>query len=162
MINNYLDKSNYVTGLLLLIGKDQKITDAERDLLHKIGGILSFDKNFIENAINELFENEYLGNEPPVFSCKKYAEAFLHDAIQLALIDNDLSIDELDWLQSVAAANDVPGSWMEHEIKHCMRGFSAQEARQLEVETIFATKIEFEPGLLSASINLQTADKQLR
>ncbi len=27
MTNNYLDRSNYVKGLLLMIGKDKKITD---------------------------------------------------------------------------------------------------------------------------------------
>ena len=27
MTNNYIDKSNYVKGLLLMIGKDKKITD---------------------------------------------------------------------------------------------------------------------------------------
>ena len=60
MTNNYLDRSNYVKGLLLLIGKDKRITDKERDFLHKIGKTLSFNKQFIENAINELLENKYL------------------------------------------------------------------------------------------------------
>ena len=30
MTNNYLERSNYVKGLLLLIGKDKKITDSEK------------------------------------------------------------------------------------------------------------------------------------
>jgi hypothetical protein len=59
MANNYLDRSNYLKGLLLLIGKDKKITVGERDFLHTAGKTLSFDKRFIENAINELFENKY-------------------------------------------------------------------------------------------------------
>ena len=67
MTNNYLDRSNYVKGLLLMIGKDKKITDEERDFLHNVAETLSFNKKFIERAIDELFENKYLGNEPPVF-----------------------------------------------------------------------------------------------
>jgi bacillopeptidase F (M6 metalloprotease family) len=96
MTNNYLDRSNYLKGLLLMIGKDKIITDKERDFLHKTGKTLSFNKEFIERAIDELFENEYLGNDPPVFSQKQYAEAFLRDAIKLACVDNDLSIEEFD------------------------------------------------------------------
>ena len=61
MTNNYLDRSNYVKGLLLLMGKDKKISDDERDFLHNVAETLSFDKKFIDGAINELFENEYLG-----------------------------------------------------------------------------------------------------
>ena len=91
MTNDYLDRSNYVKGLLLLIGKDKKITDTDRDFLHKIGKTLDFNKKFIERAIDELFENKYLGNKPPVFSQKHYAEAFLRDAIKVGFVDNDLS-----------------------------------------------------------------------
>jgi hypothetical protein len=140
MANNYLDRSNYVKGLLLLIGKDKKITSGERDFLHAAGRTLSFDKRFIENAINELFENKHLGTEPPVFSQKQYAEAFLRDAIQLALVDNDLSGEEIDWLYATAVANDVPGAWLENQIEHCQSGVCAQESRLVEVEKIFAVE----------------------
>ena len=51
MTNNYLERSNYVKGLLLLIGKDKIITDKERDFLHKTGKTLSFNKKFIEKAM---------------------------------------------------------------------------------------------------------------
>ena len=106
-MNDYLDRSNYVKGLLLLMGKDKKITDDERDFLHNVAETLSFDKKFIDGAINELFENAFLGDEPPLFSQKQYAEAFLRDAIQLALIDNDLSNAEFDSLQPIAWSHDL-------------------------------------------------------
>ena len=115
MNNNYLDRSNYVKGLLLLIGKDKKITDKERDFLHNIGKTLDFNDKFIERAIDELFENEYLGNEPPVFSQKQYAEAFLRDAIKLAFVDN-FSSKEFNWLLSIAEANDLSSEWLKHEL----------------------------------------------
>ncbi len=137
MANNYLDRSNYVKGLLLLIGKDKKITDSERDFLHKIGNILSFNKKFIESAINELFENEFLGNEPPVFSQKQYAEAFLRDAIQLALVDNDVSREELDWLHSIALSNDVSDEWLKNEMEYCRSRKYLHESHELEIEKIF-------------------------
>lgn len=118
MPDNYLDRSNYVRGLLLLIGKDRKITDAERNFLCTVAKTLDFNESFIENALNELLENAYLDHEPPVFSQKKYAESFLQDAIQLALIDHDLSTEELNWVHSAAAANKVSEEWLQTTLAH--------------------------------------------
>jgi hypothetical protein len=137
MTNNYLDRSNYVKGLLLLIGKDNRITDGERDFLHKIGGALSFDKKFIENAINELFDNEYLGSEPPVFSRKQFAEVFLRDAIRLALVDNDLNNEEFEWLQTIAKVNHISHEWLENELECYQNSACALEAREPGIEKIF-------------------------
>jgi hypothetical protein len=44
MSNNYLDRSNYVKSLLLMIGKDKKVTDKERGFLHDVAKKLSFNK----------------------------------------------------------------------------------------------------------------------
>ena len=115
MKNDYLDRSSYVKGLLLLIGKDKKITDEERDFLHTVGKALSFNKKFIDRAIDELFENKYLGSDPPVFSQKQYAEAFLRDAIKLVFVDNELSNEEFDWLQSIAVSNGLKDDWLKDE-----------------------------------------------
>jgi len=137
MTNNYLDRSSYVKGLLLLIGKDKRITDKEREFLHKIGKTLSFNKQFIENAINELFENKHLGNEPPVFSQKQYAEAFLRDAIKVGFVDNDLSTKEFDWLQSIAESNDLTNEWLKNELEHYLSGKHSRKSQELEINKIF-------------------------
>jgi hypothetical protein len=139
MTNNYLDRSNYVKGLLLLIGKDKKITDEERDFLHTVGKALSFNKKFIDRAIDELFENKHLGNEPPVFSQKQYAEAFLRDAIKLGFVDNDLSIKEFDWLQSIAVSNGLSNEWLKNELEDYLSGKHAHESQELEIIKIFDT-----------------------
>ena len=139
MTNNYLDRSNYVKGLLLLMGKDKKISDDERDFLHNVAETLSFDKKFIDGVINELFENKFLGDEPPLFSQKQYAEAFLRDAIQLALIDNDLSNAEFDWLQSIAVSNDLSDAWLNNEIEYYLSGKYSRGSQELQIEKIFDT-----------------------
>jgi len=139
MTNNYLERSNYVKGLLLLIGKDKKITDSERDFLHNIGKTFSFNKEFIENAMNELLENKYLGNEPPVFSQKQYAEVFLRDAIKLACVDNDLANKEFDWLQSIAVSNGLSNEWLKNELEDYLSGKHAHESQELEMKKIFDT-----------------------
>lgn len=137
MTNNYLDRSNYVKGLLLMIGKDKKITDKERKYLHKTGKTLSFNEKFIERAIDELFENEHLGNEPPVFSQKQYAESFLRDAIKLACVDNDLSDEEFDWLQSIAESNSLSNEWLKNELEYCLSGKHSHESQEVEIKKIF-------------------------
>jgi hypothetical protein len=139
MTNNYLDRSNYVKGLLLMIGKDKKITDSERDFLHNVAETLSFDKKFIESAMNELLENKYLGNEPPVFSQKQYAEAFLRDAIKLAFVDNDLSSEEFDWLHLIAASNGLSNEWLKNELEYYLSGKHSHESQELEIKNIFDT-----------------------
>ena len=139
MNNNYLDRSNYVKGLLLMIGKDKKITDEERDFLHRAAEMLSFNKKFIESAVNELLENKYLGNEPPVFSQKQYAEAFLRDAIKLAFADNDLASKEFDWLQSTAAANGLTNEWLKNQLANYLSGTYSHESQDLEIKKIFDT-----------------------
>ncbi len=139
MTNNYLDRSNYVKGLLLMIGKDKKITDEERDFLHNVAETLSFDKKFIESAMNELLENKYLGNEPPVFSQKQYAEAFLRDAIKLAFVDNDLSSEEFDWLHLIAASNGLSNDWLKNELEYYPSVKHSHESQELEIKNIFDT-----------------------
>jgi len=139
MKNDYLDRSSYVKGLLLLIGKDKRITDEERDFLHTVGTALSFNKKFIEQAIDELFENKYLGNEPPVFSQKQYAEAFLRDAIKLVFVDNELSKEEFDWLQSIAVSNGLTDDWLKDELEQYLTGTHARKSQELEIKNIFDT-----------------------
>ena len=54
-----LDGSNYFKGLLLLIRKDRKITQAEIELMKRVGNTLGFEKTFCDNAISEILGNRY-------------------------------------------------------------------------------------------------------
>ena len=102
--------------------------------MHNIGKTLSFDRKFIENAMNELLENKYLGNEPPVFSQKQYAEAFLRDAIKLACVDNEVASKEFDWLQSIAVSNGLSNEWLKNELEDYLSGKHAHESQELEIK----------------------------
>ncbi|PKL81765.1 MAG: hypothetical protein CVV24_13570 [Ignavibacteriae bacterium HGW-Ignavibacteriae-3] len=99
------DKSNYIKGLLILIGKDKIIRKEERELLMDISAILGFDQNFIKEAIDEILINKYIIEEPPVFSKKEIAKAFIKDGIKLACSDKELHLYELNWLKSVVEKN---------------------------------------------------------
>lgn len=108
MTMQLLDRSNYLKGLLILIRKDNLITPEERDLVLECGVSLGFEKKFCETAIDELLENEYLLDTPPVFSSNDLAESFIKDAIKVALADKKMHLFELQWLIETAASNNLP------------------------------------------------------
>lgn len=137
MTNNYLDRSNYLKGLLLLCGKDKKITNAEREFLLRVGKTLSFDQKFTETAIKELLINEHINNDPPLFSQKDYAEAFLRDAITLAFIDEDFNREEFDWILEIAEKNNIANEWLREEITQRICNRYHDDKIPLELEKFF-------------------------
>ena len=117
MTLNLIDRSNYFKGLLLLIRKDSVISNEEREIVKKLGQLLSFDKKFVRNAINNVLYNEYIIDEPPKFSSKDLAKVFIKDGIRLAMADRNIHHNELEWLRSVAAINGLDTKWFNKEIK---------------------------------------------
>ncbi len=111
------DRSNYLRGMLLLIGKDNKIENNERELLNKLGDKLGFDKRFVSTAIDELLENEYINETAPEFSHVPFAESFIKDGLNLAFSDDDINPDELSYLKSTASANGLHEEWFSSQIK---------------------------------------------
>ncbi len=112
-----LDKSNYFKGLLLLARKDNIIAKQEKELLLQVGKSLSFEENFCHEAINYILDNEYISNEPPVFSSVEVAQSFIRDGIRLALSDENLSPYEIEWLQAVAEKNSLSSEWLNDELR---------------------------------------------
>lgn len=104
------DRSNYLKGLLILVGKDKVVSKNERNNFIKLSKVLGFDQEFSEDAIDELLENEYISQEPPKFSNKEIAEAFVLDGIRLAFSDNEMKPVVLDWIESVADKNNLDKS----------------------------------------------------
>ncbi len=118
---NLKDKSCYLKGLLVLIGKDKKISKNESDFIMNVGKRLGFDKSFCEEAINTLLENEYITDDPPVFSDQNFAKSFIEDAISIAITDNDFCLDEEDYLKSIAKENAIEESWLEEQLFQAKR-----------------------------------------
>ena len=106
-----IDGGNYLRGLLLLIRKDRKITDSEVALTKRIGKTLGFEREFCDNAIKEILENNHIVDEPPIFSTKKLAEKFVKDGLVFASSDNELHPSEEEWLRSTAEKNGLGLAW---------------------------------------------------
>jgi hypothetical protein len=107
--------SEFFRGLLLLIRKDQKITDEEKSLLMRIGKSLGFAPSFCTTAIAEILENKYVSTNPPVFSDKKIAENFINHGLIISFSDNEIHRNELQWLQLVANSNGIDNAWVQQE-----------------------------------------------
>jgi hypothetical protein len=110
-----IDASNYFKGLLLLIRKDNKITEPEIKLIKQIGKKLGFEKEFCEGAINEIINNEYIVDTPSLFSNKDIAEKFIKDGFSIALSDNEIHAAEEEWLKSTAEKNNIDFEWFIRE-----------------------------------------------
>ncbi|MGA9120737.1 MAG: hypothetical protein WB699_15335 [Bacteroidota bacterium] len=100
-----LDASNYFKGVLLLIRKDRKITEPEVELVKHIGKSLGFEPEFCTNAINEILENRFIIDSPPVFSTKELALKFVKDGLAVAFSDNRLDPAEEQWLKETLENN---------------------------------------------------------
>ena len=109
---NHLDKSNYLRGLLLLIGKDKKITIEEKEIVINIGTNLGFAKDFCKTAIDELLENEHIVDTPPMFSDQSVAKEFITDGLKIAFADKKLHMFELQWLIAIAKSNNISHEWV--------------------------------------------------
>ena len=105
------DRGSYLRGMLLLIGKDQKILDQEKEWFYNLSKILGYDLEFCKTAIEELPENEYLKTSPPLFSNPEIAKAFITDGIHLAFADKEINADEIAWIKSVADTNGLEVIW---------------------------------------------------
>ena len=114
---NLIDKSNYLRAMLLLSGKDKKISSSERNFINVLGEKLGFEKSFTRQAVSSLFDNEYIKHEPPVFSNSQIAKSFILDGIKLIVTDPKLNQQEIDWLVKVAQANGLDESFIYDEIK---------------------------------------------
>ena len=115
---NVMDASNYFKGLLLLIRKDRKVTDAEAAMISRIGKKLGFEKEFCETAIREIISNKYIEDTPPQFSSRELAMMFVKDSLAVALSDGMLDYKEEKWLRSVVDRNLLSRRWFVRELEN--------------------------------------------
>jgi hypothetical protein len=102
---------------MLLIRKDRKIDAAERTMAVRIGKILSFEKNFCENVIEQIMDNTYIVDLPPRFSATEIAGCFIKDGLKLSFVDGHIHKNELIWLKAVAEINGLEDKWYDDSVK---------------------------------------------
>lgn len=134
MTINPLDTSNYFRGLLILAGREKHITENERTSLKKIGSILGFNHAFIEAAISDFINNEFIKAEVPQFSSFEIAESFLKDGIKLAFTNNILNVHQIDWLMEFAVENKLSKQWFFIELENYLDKHNSGWAVDFELQ----------------------------
>lgn len=120
-MENYLDRSNFFRGILVITTKDGKISEAERNYVLKVGKDLGFEKKFCQSAIDEVLNNKFIKLTPPEFSDKSLIEKFLIHGIELAYADSHFHPKEIDFLRETAIKNGYPEEWFNEKINEKVR-----------------------------------------
>ncbi len=128
------EKSECFRGFLLLVAQDRVVSPEEKELMCHIGKALDFDSRFCEEAVEDLLENALIATNPPVFSRREHAEAFLYDCIRIADADHKLHPDEVAWIVRIAEANGLPGPWVEEAIEKLRRESPDHKTARMEIE----------------------------
>lgn len=114
----YLDRSNYFRGLLLLVKKNNKVNIDEVNMIMRIGKRLGFAYDFCKGALKDILDNKYIVDVPPKFSNKGIAHGFIEGSIELAVIDNEIEANELEWIGSVIKENEMEEEWKINKIEN--------------------------------------------
>lgn len=110
------DKSNYLKGLLVIAKKDKELTEEEIGIIKEFARNLGFSQDFYKEALRGLLINQYISEDPIIFSDKKIAESFITDGLTLANCDHTMVESEKEYLKLVAIENNLDIGWFEEII----------------------------------------------
>ncbi len=111
-----IDRSNYLKGLLITAKVDKQLTDPEKKIIKQFSDKLGFSSDFYEEIISSLLANEYIKEDPIVFSNTEIARSFIEDGLKLALTDDRVDDLELNWLTATARANFIDERWVKQKL----------------------------------------------
>ena len=114
---SFLDKSNYLKGLLVIARKDNKLTEPEKKIIRNIAIKLGFATDFYEDTLKSLLANKYIHEDPFKFSHNRIAESFICDGLKLAFADGIVPDKEIKWLKEVAEKNGLTDEWFYEKLK---------------------------------------------
>lgn len=130
--------SEFFRGLLLLIRTDHKITDEEKTWLKRIGKSFGFAPTFCSIVIDEILENRYISDKPPVFSSEEIAKMFIDYGLVISYCDNDIHKSELQWLRVVAESNGIEDAWVLQQKENLIKSIESKNNSFDELVKIFA------------------------
>jgi len=111
-----IDRSNYLKGLLITAKVDNQLSDPEKKIIKQFSDKLGFSSDFYEEIISNLLANEYIKEDPIVFSNTEIARSFIEDGLNLALADDRVDDLELNWLTATARANFIDERWVKQKL----------------------------------------------
>jgi hypothetical protein len=112
-----LDRSSYLKGLLITARKDNQLTESEISIIKKFATRLGFSSDFFNETISNLLDNKFITEEPIKFSRQDIAKSFIEDGLKLALSNDAISPDEINWLKCTANENGLAEVWVNKKMK---------------------------------------------
>lgn len=82
-------------------------------MMMRIGETLGFESRFCKDTIEEIMDNKFVNDSPPLFSEPRIALSFIRDGLRLSVSDGQTHKAELDWLEAVAENNGLSSLWAE-------------------------------------------------
>ena len=101
----YKDRGEFLRGFLILVKKDNKICESEKNMTKVFGKHFGFAEKFGEESINTLLENDIISEEPPIFSNMSIAEFFVKESYNIFSQISNIDKRERTWLIATANAN---------------------------------------------------------
>ncbi len=101
------DRGLHLRGLVQMMAVDRVLDAAQRAHIHAWAAEHGFDPAYGDAAIDSALENRHFPTEPPRFSTREAAEAFLRDAALVAVCDGEFHPEERAWLLAAARANGI-------------------------------------------------------
>jgi hypothetical protein len=129
---SYIDTSNFLRSLLVLIKKDNIIHAREVELLKSIGEELGFEKEFYEATVEEFLSKKKIDISIPKFSSQKVTIKFIYESIKMGFIDNYFHIKELEWLYEVAGKNKIPTNFVDKKLVEYLKKYPEKKKELAE------------------------------
>lgn len=101
----YKDRSEFLRGFLILIKQNKNVSEYEREMTMVIGKYFGFDEEFCEESLDYLLENQFISDEPAVFSDPEVAEYFITESFNILKQIHRLTDKEFNWLWKTADIN---------------------------------------------------------
>lgn len=101
------DRGEFLRGFLVLVKKNKDITEFDKSMTMVVGKYFGFAEDFCKEALKNLLENEYISENPPVFSNPVIAEYFLKETYRIVEQIHPLAENERMWLSKTAEVNKI-------------------------------------------------------
>lgn len=90
-----------------MMAVDRVLDAAQRAHIQAWAAEHGFDPAYVDASIDSVFENQHFLTDPPRFSSRPAAEAFVREAALVAFSDGEFHPQEREWLLAAANVNGI-------------------------------------------------------
>ena len=101
------DRGLHLRGIVQMMAVDRVLDAAQRAHIQAWAAEHGFDPAYVDASIDSVFENQHFLTDPPRFSSRPAAEAFVREAALVAFSDGEFHPQEREWLLGAAKVNGI-------------------------------------------------------